>query len=92
MAAFEKMKGSLIPGGIYRREDLAPLSSNLDRYLARLVEEGSLKKLKQGLYLCPASSAFGESPPTKILWLRPSCGTIALSFTVLMPSINWGLE
>ena len=63
MAAFEKMKDSLTPGRVYRREDLASLSSNLDRYLARLVEEGSLKKLKQGLYLCPAPSAFGEAPP-----------------------------
>lgn len=63
MSAFEKMKDSLVPGMVYRREDLAPFTSNVDRYLARLVEEGNLKKLKQGLYLCPATSAFGEAPP-----------------------------
>lgn len=61
----EKMRASLKPGMVYRRTDLAKLSSNVDRHLALLVENGSLKKLQHGLYLCPAVTAFGEAPPNE---------------------------
>lgn len=58
-----QIKRSLEPGQVYRRADLARLSSNVDRHLKLLVELGELKKLRNGLYSCPNRSAFGETPP-----------------------------
>jgi hypothetical protein len=48
---------------VYRRADLAPLSSNVDRHLAKLVAEGHLKKISQGMYAAPKTTEFGEAPP-----------------------------
>jgi hypothetical protein len=53
----------LRPGGVYRREDLAPLSTAVDRHLSELVAGGRLKKLAQGLYHAPKQSDFGPLPP-----------------------------
>lgn len=64
------LKSALKPGNVYRREDLAPLSSNVDRHLVALVAEGRLKKLRQGLYACPESTVFGEAPPKEETLLR----------------------
>jgi len=61
--AFDHIKAALTPGQVYRRADLAHFTSNVDRYLARLVKEGNLKKLSQGLYAAPKSTPFGEAPP-----------------------------
>ncbi|MCG8588621.1 MAG: hypothetical protein MJE66_04955 [Proteobacteria bacterium] len=58
----DKLRKHLKPGQVYRRRDLTDLSTNLDRHLKKLVEEGSLRKLQRGLYLCPESSSFGEAP------------------------------
>ena len=58
-----KLKESLVPGQVYRRADLAACSSNIDRHLARLVAEGRLTKLSQGMYAAPKTTAFGEAPP-----------------------------
>ena len=58
-----KLKAFLIPGHVYRRADLAVLSTNVDRHLAKLVDEGQLKKLSQGMYTAPRSTAFGDAPP-----------------------------
>jgi hypothetical protein len=59
----DQLRNSLQPGHVYRRADLAHLSSNLDRHLKLLVDAGELKKLRNGLYACPKQSSFGEVPP-----------------------------
>ncbi len=51
-------------GRAYRREDLARLSTAVDRRLRELVATGKLKKLAQGLYHAPKQSSFGPLPPT----------------------------
>lgn len=58
-----KLKAVLAPGKVYRRSDLAQWSSNIDRHLAKLVAEGQLKKLAQGLYAAPKVTVFGEALP-----------------------------
>jgi hypothetical protein len=58
-----KLKAGLVPGRVYRRADLVPLSNNVDRHLAKLVEEGQLKKIAQGMYAVPKHTKFGEAPP-----------------------------
>lgn len=55
---------ALRPGRVYRREDLAPLSTAVDRHLQELVSAGRLTKLARGLYYAPRESAFGAVPPT----------------------------
>jgi hypothetical protein len=50
-------------GHVYRREDLARLSTAVDRHLRELVATGKLKKLAQGLYYAPKQSSFGPLPP-----------------------------
>ena len=58
-----RMKESLLEGAVYRRSDFTDLSSNVDRNLAKLVKVGALRKLQNGLYLCPKKTPFGESTP-----------------------------
>ena len=65
-----KLKASLVPGQVYRRADLAALSTNVDRHLAKLVADGHLKKLSQGMYAAPRTTAFGEAPPEATSLLR----------------------
>jgi len=50
-------------GRVYRREDLARLSTAVDRHLRELVVTGKLNKLAQGLYHAPKQSSFGPLPP-----------------------------
>lgn len=50
-------------GRVYRREQLAQISTAVDRHLQQLLAAGKLKKLAQGLYHAPAQSAFGLLPP-----------------------------
>ncbi len=57
------LAGELQAGRVYRREDLARLSSAVDRHLSQLVTAGKLKKLAQGLYHAPKQSGFGPLPP-----------------------------
>jgi hypothetical protein len=57
------LAGELQAGRVYRREDLARLSTAVDRHLRELVATGKLKKLAQGLYHVPKSSGFGALPP-----------------------------
>ena len=49
-------------GKVYRRAELARHSSNLDRYLDKLVSEKRLQRVSAGLYLRPNESAFGVLP------------------------------
>ena len=57
------LAGELQAGRVYRREDLARLSTAVDRHLRDLVATGKLKKLAQGLYHAPKQSSFGPLPP-----------------------------
>ncbi len=65
-----KLKASLVPGEVYRRADLAALSTNVDRHLAKLVGDGHLKKLSHGMYAAPKTTAFGEAPPETVSLLK----------------------
>ncbi|MDP2759032.1 MAG: hypothetical protein Q8O64_01320 [Sideroxyarcus sp.] len=52
-------------GKVYRREDLVPYSTSVDRELQQLVAAGRLTKAAQGLYYAPRKSVFGDIPPTE---------------------------
>ena len=60
--ALDRLRKHLRPGAVYRRRDLTAFSASLDRHLKELVREGSLRKLRPGLYGCPKNSPFGEAP------------------------------
>ena len=61
--AVVRLAGELRAGRVYRREDLLPFSTAVDRHLRELVDRGSLAKLAQGLYYAPRRSRFGVLPP-----------------------------
>jgi hypothetical protein len=63
MKALEELKQHLKPGLVYRRSDLGQWSNAVDRHLKDLVEGGTLQKMSQGLYYCPAKASFGDVPP-----------------------------
>lgn len=65
-----KLKSSLKPGQVLRRSDLKQFSTNVDRHLAALLKDGTLKKLRQGLYVCPQMTPFGEAPPDEKVLLQ----------------------
>jgi hypothetical protein len=52
-------------GKVYRREDLVPYSTSVDRELQQLVAAGRLTKAAQGLYYVPRKSVFGDAPPAE---------------------------
>jgi hypothetical protein len=52
----------LRPGRVYRRRDLLPWSHSVDRHLKDLVADGTLQKLRTGLYYSPRKLEFGEAP------------------------------
>lgn len=57
-----RLKEHLRPGGVYRRKDLLPWSNNVDRHLMKLIADGTLQKLRTGLYYHPRKFGFGEAP------------------------------
>jgi hypothetical protein len=57
------LAGQLLPGRVYRREDLAKVTGAVDRNLSELVKSGTLKKVAPGLYYQPKTSRFGNLPP-----------------------------
>ena len=59
----------LEPGRVYRTRDLQSWGANPTRLARRLVREGRLERLAQGLFYAPRSSRFGPVPPedTEIL-------------------------
>ena len=63
MNALDELKKHLKPGQIYRRGDLEQWSAAVDRHLKQLVNDGTLQKMSQGLYYCPAKASFGIVPP-----------------------------
>jgi len=60
--ALERLKRHLRPGRVYRREDLLPWSQSIDRHLRALTVDGTLQKLRSGLYYSPRKFEFGEAP------------------------------
>jgi hypothetical protein len=52
----------LRPGRVYRRRDLLPWSHSVDRHLKDLIADGTLQKLRTGLYYSPRKLEFGEAP------------------------------
>jgi hypothetical protein len=63
MTKVQELKRHLRPGRAYRRQDLARWSKAVDRHLKQLVEDGTLTKLRGGLYLYPKETVFGKAPP-----------------------------
>jgi hypothetical protein len=63
MGKVEELKKHLRPGRVYRREDLARWSNAVDRHLKQLVSDGTLTKVRGGLYLRPKETVFGKAPP-----------------------------
>ena len=64
MKSLETVKKHLRPGQVYRRSDLKQWSKSVDRDLANLVKEGTLEKVRTGLYEYPKKSRFGVLPPS----------------------------
>jgi hypothetical protein len=62
MTRLQELRKHLRPGQVYRRADLARWSNAVDRHLRQLVEDGTLTKLRGGLYLFPKDTAFGKAP------------------------------
>jgi hypothetical protein len=62
MTRLQELKKRLRPGEVYRRQDLARWSNAVDRHLKQLVEDGTLTKLRGGLYLFPKDTDFGKAP------------------------------
>ena len=59
----EKLKNSMSPGRVYRRQELEGFSTAVDRDLKTLVDCAEVKKLSGGLYYRPRRNAFGVTPP-----------------------------
>lgn len=59
----EKLRDSMKPGRVYRRQELEGYSTAVDRDLHTLVESGEVRKLAGGLYYRPGKNAFGFTPP-----------------------------
>jgi hypothetical protein len=70
MSRLERLKKKLKRGTVYRRADLIQLSKSVDRHLAELLEDGTLKKVSQGLYHFPEQSSFGAVPPDEQTLIR----------------------
>ncbi len=63
LGAAARFANELQAGHVYRREDLARLTTAVDRHLRELVAAGTLEKLAQGLYHAPRQTSFGPLPP-----------------------------
>jgi len=59
----EKLKDSMRPGWVYRRQDFAGLTTAVDRDIKTLVRGGEVRKLGYGLYCRMRKNAFGDAPP-----------------------------
>ena len=65
----------LEPGRVYRTRDLTTWGANPTRLARRLVREGRLRSLAQGLFYAPKSSRFGPVPPEDEEILRAFLGS-----------------
>ncbi len=69
MTALNRLKKRLRPGQVYRRADLARMTTAVDRHLRQLLDEGRLVKVSAGLYATPKKTRFGDAPadPNKVV-------------------------
>ncbi len=65
MTVLQQFSTHLRPGKVYRREELAQFSTNVDRVLKNLLESHLLEKAGAGLYYRPKKSVFGATPPNE---------------------------
>lgn len=70
MSQLNELKRKLKRGAVYRRTDLTGMSSSIDRHLAELLADGTLKKLAPGIYHYPKQSTFGATPPDEATLIR----------------------
>jgi hypothetical protein len=63
MKSTEKLKNAMLAGKVYRRKELARVSTAVDRDLKTLVAAGEVQKLAGGLYFRPRTNPFGVTPP-----------------------------
>ena len=63
VSKLDELKRHLKKGKVYRRDELAKYSTSVDRHLALLLKDGTLKKVSRGLYYYPVETAFGTPPP-----------------------------
>lgn len=61
-STLEQLRRHLHAGCVYRREDLLRWSRSIDRHLKELTADGTLRKLRTGLYYSPRKFEFGEAP------------------------------
>lgn len=62
MYKVDELKQQMQPGQVYRRAQLAQWSNAVDRHIKKLLEDGTLVKLKGGLYHYPKKTTFGAAP------------------------------
>ena len=74
-------KPRLARGRVYRTRQLAQWSENPTRLAKRLVREGHLRQLANGLYYRPHESRFGEVPPSDEALMRGFLEGSAFVFT-----------
>jgi hypothetical protein len=60
----------LSPGTVYRTDAFRKYGKNPTRLAVRLVHEGRLEKLRNGLYYAPRMSRFGAVPPSDVELLK----------------------
>ena len=70
MSKVNELKSHLKPGMVYRRADLSKWSKAVDRHVILLLKNGTLQKLKTGLYYYPEESVFGQTPPNEETLVR----------------------
>ncbi|KAF0126491.1 MAG: hypothetical protein FD189_1368 [Elusimicrobia bacterium] len=66
----EKLRNSMEPGRVYRRQDLEGYSTAVDRDLHTLAASGEVRKLAGGLYYRPGKNAFGVTMPEEREFVR----------------------
>jgi hypothetical protein len=62
MSQLATLKEHLMPGHVYRRQDLSQWSTSVDRHLQELVRDGDLSKVAPGIYYAPRTTVFGKVP------------------------------
>jgi hypothetical protein len=84
MEQTQTLLAAIEPGKVYRRKDLLKVSKSADRCLRKLVRDGAVQKLSQGMYMRPRQTAFGPSAPDEAKLLKTFLKTNR--FFVLNPS------
>lgn len=70
MSKLNELKKYLKPGQVYRLTELAEWSKSVDRHIEQLLQDGTLRKLSQGMYYVPNETAFGQAPPEEETLVR----------------------